>query len=231
MLLTPVTILLAAAVIPAFVLLYQIYHVDSLEKEPGWILRRLILKGVLATLFAGTTEWIGTGVLAASLPADSYLYKMIYMYVVIALSEEGFKYLLLWMSTWNSPHFNCSFDGIIYAVFVSMGFALWENILYVFRYGMGVAFLRAVTAIPGHACFGVFMGMWYGLARKQLLWGEKNRSAVSSILSLAVPVFFHGTYDLLANIGKPLLFLLFIVIMFVISFKCVKRQSELDHYL
>lgn len=92
------------------------------------------------------------------LPQSSTAYNVLLYFVVVALSEEGFKYLLLKKRTWYSSEFNCQFDGVVYAVFVALGFALWENISYVLMYGLGTAAVRAVTAVPGHACFGVFMG-------------------------------------------------------------------------
>jgi hypothetical protein len=46
-------------------------------------------------------------------------------------------------------YFSQKFDGIVYAVFVSMGFAAIENIMYVFDYGYQTGLVRAFTAVPG----------------------------------------------------------------------------------
>lgn len=43
-------------------------------------------------------------------------------------------------------------------------------------YGLGTAAVRAVTAVPGHACFGVFMGAFYGLAKRYDNFGDEYRS-------------------------------------------------------
>ena len=230
-LLNPITILVAAAVIPAVILLFEIYKYDRLEKESGGLLRSLVLKGIVATALAVVTEKIGIAILGRLFPDDSFIYYVILMYFVVGLSEEGFKYLLLRITTWNSPEFNCRFDGVVYAVFVALGFALWENISYVFSYGLGTALVRAVTAVPGHACFGVFMGTWYGLAKKQQLWGQEDLSVVSRTVAVVLPVLIHGTYDLLATMGNTWIFILFIGVMFAISFRTIKKQSTQDHYL
>ncbi|MBR5641976.1 MAG: PrsW family intramembrane metalloprotease [Firmicutes bacterium] len=230
-LLNPITILVAAAIIPAVILLFEIYKYDRLEKEPGRLLRSLVLKGIVATALAVVTEKIGIAVLSRVFPTDSFIYYVFLMYAVVGLSEEGFKYLLLRTSTWNSADFNCRFDGVVYAVFVALGFALWENISYVFSYGLGTALVRAVTAVPGHACFGVFMGTWYGLAKKQQIWGQEDMSVVSRTIAVVLPVLIHGTYDLLAVIGNTWIFVIFIAVMFAISFATVKKQSAQDHYL
>ena len=157
-------IMIAAAVLPAMVLLIYVYRKDVTEKEPGNLLVNLLLLGALSTVFASITELLGQYVLDSISFESETLKNAILYFIVVALSEEGFKYLLLRYRTWKEPNFNCTFDGVVYAVFVSMGFAIIENIKYVFAYGLATALVRAVTAVPGHACFGVFMGVFYGLA-------------------------------------------------------------------
>ena len=227
----PMTILLAAAVIPAIVLLVEVYKYDRLEPEPPNLLLRLVLMGVISTFIALIGERIGSSIAASLYPEDSLAYYAFLMYFVVGLSEEGAKYLMLRRSTWNSPDFNCRYDGVIYAVFVSLGFALWENIMYVFSYGIGTAMLRAVTAIPGHASFGVFMGTWYGLAKKMQLEGREDLSTLYRTISVLLPLLVHGTYDLIATIGLDWIFFVFIAIVFLFSFTTVKRISARDEYL
>ena len=140
-------ILIAAAVIPAIVLLRFVYKEDRLDKESPRLLLSLVLFGIIATFAALISEQIGETVLALIVPQDTTAYNAILYFIVVALSEEGFKYLLLKKRTWWSSEFNCQFDGVVYAVFVSLGFALWENISYVVMYGLGTALVRAVTAI------------------------------------------------------------------------------------
>jgi RsiW-degrading membrane proteinase PrsW (M82 family) len=143
--------MIAAAVLPAMVLLIYVYRKDVTEKEPGNLLFNLLLLGALSTVFASMTELLGQHVLDSISFESETMKNAILYFIVVALSEEGFKYLLLRYRTWKEPNFNCTFDGVVYAVFVSMGFAIIENIKYVFAYGLGTALIRAVTAIPGHA--------------------------------------------------------------------------------
>ena len=130
-------ILIAAAVIPAIVLLRFVYKEDRLDKESPGLLLSLVIFGILSTFAAIVTEQIGEAILGILLPQSSTAYNVLLYFVVVALSEEGFKYLLLKKRTWYSGEFNCQFDGIVYAVFVALGFALWENISYVLMYGLG----------------------------------------------------------------------------------------------
>ena len=227
-------VLVAAAVIPAVALMLYVYRKDHLEKEPTPLLWRLIVQGVVATALAVFAERLGAKVLSGMVNEKSLLYAILFYGVVVGLSEEGFKYLLLKRRTWNSPDFNCRFDGVVYAVFVSMGFALWENIDYVVMYGLQTAFVRALTAVPGHACFGVFMGAWYGLAKSHERHGNPSSSKFCRVMAVVCPALLHGVYDVIAALGGGSLswiFVAFIAVMFLAAYGMVKRLSVQDRYL
>lgn len=227
-------ILIAAAIIPAVWLLRYVYRADVLEKEPGGLLLSLVLRGIVATFLALLTERLGSSILYLFFKEDTLVPHFLMYFVVVALSEEGFKYLLLYRRTWHSPDFNCRFDGVVYAVFVSLGFALWENIQYVSMMGLFAAAVRALTAVPGHACFGVFMGAWYGMARWYENYGEYDKSRRYRRLALIVPTLLHGCYDFIATINGTLfgmIFVVFVVLMFAAARRTVMRLSQDDRYI
>ena len=227
-------ILIAAAVIPAIVLLRFVYKEDRLDKESPRLLLSLVLFGIIATFAALISEQIGETVLALIVPQDTTAYNAILYFIVVALSEEGFKYLLLKKRTWWSSEFNCQFDGVVYAVFVSLGFALWENISYVAMYGLGTAAVRAVTAVPGHACFGVFMGAFYGLAKRYDNFGNRDKSRQCRRLAVAVPVVLHGCYDFIATYeydGYAWVFVGFVVLLLLAAYRMIKKLSRDDRFI
>ena len=231
---SPNFILIAAAVIPAIYLLFYVYKHDRLEKESTGLLVKLVIMGILSTLLAQVTETLGIAALPYVCKAGSTGYYLLLFYVVVGLSEEGFKYLLLKKNTWNNLEYNCQFDGVVYAVFVSLGFALWENISYVLSYGFSTALARAVTAIPGHACFGVFMGAFYGAAKRLDLEGDAKRSKKVRRLSVLVPMLLHGTYDFFASSDKSYgtwVFVAFVISMFIVAYRLVKQLSAKDRYI
>ena len=230
----PNLVLIAAAVIPAAALMVYVYRADRLEKEPTVLLWGLILQGIISTALAAFTERIGAQALSWFVGQDRLIYHVIFYFLVVGLSEEGFKYLLLKRRTWASPYFNCRFDGVVYAVFVSMGFALWENIEYVVLYGLHAAFIRALTAVPGHACFGVFMGAWYGLAKSHQRHGSEQYSKICRVLAVVCPLLLHGLYDLIAALdggGLSWTFVVFIGLMFLAAYRTVRRLSRTDRYI
>lgn len=230
-------ILIAAAVIPAVILLVKVYQADRLEREPPGLLASLIAFGILATFIAMIVELVAEAALSHVLEKDTISYSAIYYFLIVAPAEEGSKYLLVKRRTWKSRYFNCQFDGVVYAVFVSLGFALWENIGYVALNGLGNAILRAVTAVPGHACFGVFMGIYYGEAKRLDLSGDPAASKRMRVIAFLLPAFMHGTYDFLATLSSiwslwaVLLFIPFIACMFIVSIKKVKRASSKDQFI
>lgn len=148
--------------------------------------------------------------------------------------EEGSKLLFLKLFSWKNPNFNYVFDAVVYAVFVSLGFAAFENVKYVFSYGLVTAAVRAVTAVPGHLSFSVFMGVFYGRAKLCQVYGNSSGRAKNLALSYLVPVFFHGFYDACAMIGgstATLIFLAFVIFMYIIVFRLLRAASRHDRPL
>lgn len=231
-------ILIAAAIIPAIILLKKVYTADHLEPEPPALIARLVLFGVISTYIALILEKIGLGILdsadaAGKITTDNqyYFYEF---FLIVGPAEEIAKYVMLRVKSWKDENFNCQFDAIVYSVSVSLGFALWENIRYVFSYGFGTALVRAITAIPGHACFGVFMGVWYGVAKRQEVIGNHTASLIFRGVAIVCAALIHGAYDYLAtvsdNIGN-IAFIVFIVAIFFVALRSVKHLADKDRYL
>lgn len=227
-------ILIAAAVIPAVILLVRVERLDRLEKESTGLLLSLVVFGVVSTSVAALGERIGIAVLNRLFAQESVLCDVLLYFGVVAFSEEGAKYVLLKRRTWRSPEFNCQFDGVVYGVFVALGFALWENIGYVAMYGLSTALIRAVTAVPGHACFGVFMGVWYGMAKRREGAGDAAGSKRMRVRALLIPALLHGFYDFVASresAAGSLVFIVFVILMFVTAYRLVRHVSDNDSYI
>ena len=227
-------ILIIAAVVPAVVLMVKVARADRLERESPRLLARLVFAGILSALLALVEERVLSAILDRIVSEESPIYNVILYFVIVAGAEETSKYLLLHGNSWKSRQFNCQYDGVVYAVFVSLGFALWENISYVMHYGFSTALVRAVTAIPGHACFGVFMGIAYGLAKRYHYRGEMGKVKMFRALAIVVPMLLHGTYDYLATIEEQVyswIFVGFVVVLFIVSYILVHRMSKGDRYI
>lgn len=220
-----------AAIVPAVVLMGYIYRQDTVEKEPWSLLRSLVLRGILAAVVSVFLEFAGMELLSRVVHPEDLLYTPLLAFLVIALVEEGTKFLFLKHRTWNDPNFNYRFDGVVYAVFVSLGFAAIENISYVFQYGLPVAVSRAVLSVPGHMGFAVVMGVFYGRGRLKANLEDRSGSRNNQIIGLILAVFLHGFYDTCALIGSTLatiVFLAFVVTMYVVVFRLIRKESRTD---
>ena len=100
------------------------------------------------------------------------------------------KFLFISGLLYRSSHFNEPFDGIIYSLMVGMGFALTENIFYVFQGDGGTALVRMFSAVPAHAVFAIIMGFFLGEAKL-----EHRHTFLYGFTALATATIAHGIYD------------------------------------
>ncbi len=189
-----------SAVVPVVLLLWFVYRKDRLNPEP---LGRLLL-----TFFVGCRNVVPAGrmetlmmPLVPSAEAMPVLNGLLDGYLVAGLCEELCKLLLLLWVIWRSPHFDEYFDGVVYAVFLSLGFACVENISYVMggEDPMGTALMRGVLAVPAHFLFAVTMGYYVSLAKFDPA-GRRGHL----VKALLYPVLLHGTYDALLMVSTNL---------------------------
>ena len=115
-------IYILAAILPAVFLLRYVYKQDTIEKEPPRLLWSLILCGVLSALASIVLEWIGNWILDNTLTKKSPYYILVLAFLVVAAVEEGCKLFFLKRRTWNDWNFSHLYDGVVYSVFVSLGF-------------------------------------------------------------------------------------------------------------
>ena len=231
--------LFVLALVPVVGLLFFIYFNDKKEKEPIGLLVALFFAGMGTVLTAMAAEILGQLILGAVMPDSSVVKAVLLAIVIVGPAEELGKYFVLRIISWKNKNFDYSFDAIVYAVFVSLGFACLENINYVFSNGAGTAFLRMMTAVPGHACYAVFMGYFYGKSKYALLTGNKGRYAGFTLLSIFVPIVTHGVYDAILMAGYAsgvdtlaglslILWILYIIALFTVSCIFIVRSSNND---
>ena len=87
-------ILILSAVIPAVFLMVKVYRSDRIEKESGYLLRKLVVAGIISTLLALVEEKVGEWLLSCFVPENTWLYQIILYFVIVAIAEESSKYML-----------------------------------------------------------------------------------------------------------------------------------------
>lgn len=181
--------LLILAIAPSMIILAYVYFKDKFEKEPWTLLLKNFFLG--ATVSILMTFVLG-GLLTKFLPtleSNNVLDMFVKAFFVVALVEEFSKYMIVRFFAQKNKEFNEPYDGIVYAVAVSMGFATLENVLYVYSYGFQTGLFRAFTAVPAHATFAILMGFYMGKAKF-----SDNRFLLN-MTGLLVATLFHGAYD------------------------------------
>lgn len=181
--------LLLLAIAPVAIIILYIYFKDKYEKEPKRLLIYNFLLGAIVSILITTILYYGFDIVLPLSNHTSIFEQFIKAFFVVGLTEEFSKYLIVRYFAQPNAAFNEPFDGIVYAVMVSMGFAATENIFYVLEGGLETAILRAFTAVPAHATFGILMGYYMGKAKF-----SKNK-IVLNLAGLLLAVLFHGAYD------------------------------------
>ena len=230
------------AVFPPLFLIYLIYKLDKHEKEPFNILFNVFILGcltVIPVLFLeiivqyvfnfGLVENI-LSVTGSGLLGDKNLHLLLYVVFGIAIIEEYFKYLVLTRYAYKRDSFNEPMDGIVYGVVASLGFALIENVMYVFKYedGYYVAIARMFSAIPAHALMGVIMGYYVGKAKFS---GNNERQLM--LKGLLAATILHSLYDYFLFLGSGLGIFAFIslLISFFIAKKAIKESQDISPFI
>ncbi len=229
-------ILFTVSILPVVLLGLFVYRKDK-NKEPTKILTKLFLGGIFSCFLVLIVSLI-LGYIFPVFSADPTTLNLfelaIYVFIGVALVEEVCKWIFVYKISYNDKQFDEFYDIIIYSVFVALGFACFENLLYVYGNGVGTGIVRALLAVPGHACDGVAMGYYLGLAKISSINNRSDLMNKYMIFSVLVPTVLHGIYDyclVVGNVFFILIFFIFVVILFVFTKNRLKQISSIKRKL
>ena len=176
-----------SAIVPSLLLLW-FFHSRDVYPEPAPVIWATFSLGVttvvpVLVVDAAIVRWLGH-------PASPYADGFGQGFLVAAIPEEFFKFLVVVLYCSRHREFDEPMDGIVYGSVASLGFATLENILYVSEHGIGIAFVRAVSAVPGHAFMGALMGYFVGQAKF-----NPARGASLLVRGYLTAMVLHGLYD------------------------------------
>ncbi|MER2150683.1 MAG: PrsW family intramembrane metalloprotease [Candidatus Limivicinus sp.] len=219
--------LLVLAVLPSVILFAIIYHCDKKEKEPLGFLLKLFFFGALTIPFAIILGNLLESFFRELVDADSYLFFFLDNFIATALIEEGGKLFVLKKATWKHPAFDHSYDAVVFAVAVSLGFATVENIVFIIGEPVSTAIARAVFSIPGHVIYAVFMGCWYGRAKlaEKVSKTEKRKHLRRALF---IPVLLHGFYDFCLSTEDDVFIYVFMVFELLITILAIIKVRKLS---
>jgi RsiW-degrading membrane proteinase PrsW (M82 family) len=175
---------LTAAIAPGVALLAYFYLKDRYDTEPISLVSKLFLFGVLLVFPVMVLQ----RAMVHGLGEDPFVFS----FIISSGLEEFLKWFLIYILIYKHTSFDEPYDGIVYAVAVSLGFATLENVFYAFLNSASISSLltRALLPVSGHAMFGVIMG--YHLGKAKFAPEHRKRNV---FYSLAFPIFWHGLFD------------------------------------
>ena len=227
-------ILLLLAALPVVLILTLVYFKDR-NKEPMVLLIKLFFAGFLScilVLLISELLALFLPFMNGSLSSKSFLDILLYAFIGVALVEEFSKWLMTYLVGYNNREFDELYDGIVYAIFVSLGFAFIENILYIIQAAsVNTAILRAVSAVPSHACDAIFMGYYLSIAKVCALRGNEQLEKKYIIYSIFIPAILHGIYDFCLMSGYKVLvgvFIAFVIVLYALSIKKLKKFASIN---
>ena len=219
-------LILLTALLPVAILVFYIYRKDKNLPEPTGQLVKAFFYGVISAPSSFFIS-IPLGMMGLYLVEDTtVLGSVSSAFFGAAIPEESAKLFVLWLVLRKNPFFDEKMDGIVYAVCVSLGFAAFENILYLFsdtESFLSIGIVRAIFAVPGHFCFGILMGYYYSIAKFYPKSSIKNK-----ILVLLAPIIVHGLYDSILFVMNvtPIVSGLLLIVFLVFCHKMWKYSSQ-----
>ncbi len=194
----------ASGAIPAIIAMWVVDRLDAKRPEPASLRRLVVLGGMLSVLPAFAIEYyIGNtyGPLLGA-PGVTYQGASFTAFAVAAAVEEACKISVIYWVVWKRPEFDERMDGIVYGSRAGFGFALVENVKYLWLTDtlsgqLQTWMMRAVLAVPGHA-------LWSGMIGALAARRRFDRKGLGLFGGYLLAVAFHGAYDMVAFMQMPL---------------------------
>ena len=100
-----IIVYLLAALLPALFLMRYIYRKDTIEKEPKGMMTGLVFLGVAAAVVAIIFETLGESLLSQVLVTGTPAHTIVMAFLVVAVVEEGAKFLFFTLAYLARPEF------------------------------------------------------------------------------------------------------------------------------
>ena len=215
------------SIIPVFIIIgFVSSKVNS--SKPFLLIIKLFLRGIISCIPACILEMIYTNYFG-KMPTNNLLAMFIYIFFGIGLIEEFCKWINVYSGSYYSKSIHNSYDLIIYSVMVSLGFAFFENIIYIFQYGISTGIMRDFLSIPGHAMFGAFMGYYLGIAKYYSSNSKHIRKIFYILLSLIIPSIFHTIFDFLLSVNNVCYLIIFFVFVLITLKIVISKLNKMSH--
>ncbi len=223
--------LLIIAILPILLLGLYIYHKDK-NKEPKRVLVKMFIGGILSAvitmIISFLIKYTFPEIKFGSQNYDSWG-LLVYAFLMISMVEEFSKWIIVYFLSYHEKEFDELYDMIVYSAFVALGFAAFENIIYVFDYGVTAGILRIFLAVPAHTAMAIFMGYFLSLSKLEYLKGNHKSHVKYMFLSIVVPILLHGFYDYTVfNLDQNVLviFIIYLLITYIFAHNRILKLAS-----
>ena len=200
-------------------------HFDRAEPEALKDLLKVgLLGGLMATLLALVCNetFVVCNALFFRLPKQ--VYPAFIFALFVGLNEELWKLSATRLLIWRNPAFNEPVDALVYSLTVALGFATFENLLYLLTAGP-FTITRALISTPAHLGFAALWGQGLAVARFQ----QKARGTFRTLLPFwLLAAAGHGLYDAILFTRRPYAVLVSFALMVALVLWTVRRLQRLE---
>ena len=171
----------------------------------------------------------------SKISASFLIIVFVYWFLIISLSEELFKYLVVRIKAVNSPHLDEPLDIMLYMVVAALGFAAVENILYLFMPAsqlsfnylvsrtLIISFVRFIGATFLHTLSSATVGYYLALSFCQ----EKNKK-MYVFGGIFIATALHGLYNFsIMTLEGPVKIAIPIAILIILAFLVFSEFEKL----
>ncbi len=250
------------AMLPGIFLCGYVFYKDRIEKEPfgllallfgagaviyipSYFLEKLIVR-LIDKIFANSMSLSVEGTVIYSSAQAEFFHILLCSVFGFALIPICLKFATLYFLTHRNKNFNYLFDGIVYSVFVSLGFALSENIVFAMQNDTDLIIAKAMTSVPCHLFIAIIMGYFYTMwhmrfkankienimLKNGIVEEDKIRSSAGWLISGFIALVFIGSLYTLSAFGKSqmavALFYSAVYVFYGLSFVIINHIADKD---
>ncbi len=189
-----------AAVAPALLVLWLVIATDERPVPPQLVWAAFLLGAASISLLRFAREPF---VALLTVSDDPWLSLALRSVFGVAAPEELVKILVIVLiSSRKRPHAD-PMDTVVYGAAVGLGFAAYENIVYLTAYPemwRSLALLRSVLTVPFHGALGIIAGAYIAIARSGTALGAHRRGKDWArirtwTLIVLAPIGLHASFD------------------------------------
>jgi RsiW-degrading membrane proteinase PrsW (M82 family) len=219
-------LIISGIIAPALFWIGYLYYKDRYQPEPLIAIGSTYIFGFIMAFVCSN---LYTLLPLIKIPTDpSYLMEnnrilfFIYAVGVVGVLEELCKFIPFLLIIYTFKKFDEKIDGIIYASLIALGFASYENLLYLPYLDGFELFGRAVASPLTHTIFSSLWGYRVGVAKL-----EKKSIFKASINGLLLAIFLHGLFDFLTTAATLRIFsALLILIIWVWRIIIIEKPEQ-----